>query len=137
MNIAFELWITSYNIAYLFDKTPYYRPWLAWMDVDLRRAAPTQLVYFSLFKFTITYSDFRRRPSPRFTLQHGCDSRIFWLPLHASSLTRSKFSYHCLYSFSSSWSGGTHLHPPLVRSPPRRLDLQSLLHKCCDRIRTV
>jgi hypothetical protein len=44
MNVAFELWLTSYNIAYLFDKTPYYRPWLAWMGVDLRRAAPAQLV---------------------------------------------------------------------------------------------
>lgn len=38
LNIGFELWLASYNIAYLFDKTPFYRPWLRWMGIDLRRA---------------------------------------------------------------------------------------------------
>jgi len=41
MNVSFELWITVYNIAYLFDKTPFYRPWLAWMGLDMRRAGPS------------------------------------------------------------------------------------------------
>ncbi|KZV72091.1 hypothetical protein PENSPDRAFT_650017 [Peniophora sp. CONT] len=36
-NLAFEGWLLAYNIAYLFDKTPFYRPWLAWVGVDLRR----------------------------------------------------------------------------------------------------
>lgn len=31
-------------MAYLFDRTPFYRPWLAWMRVDVRRAGP-DLVY--------------------------------------------------------------------------------------------
>ncbi|KAF8529169.1 cyclin-dependent protein kinase inhibitor [Hysterangium stoloniferum] len=34
---AFELWLVAWNIAYLFDKTPFYRPWLAWIGVDVRR----------------------------------------------------------------------------------------------------
>ncbi|KAF9495724.1 hypothetical protein BDN71DRAFT_1447164 [Pleurotus eryngii] len=37
LNGLFELWLLSSNIAYLFDRTPFYRPWLAWIGVDLRR----------------------------------------------------------------------------------------------------
>ncbi|KAG7448928.1 uncharacterized protein BT62DRAFT_979053 [Guyanagaster necrorhizus] len=36
-NAVFEVWLLAYNVAYLFDQTPFYRPWLAWMGVDLRR----------------------------------------------------------------------------------------------------
>ncbi|KAH7100541.1 Pex12 amino terminal region-domain-containing protein [Auriculariales sp. MPI-PUGE-AT-0066] len=39
-NVSYEVWLLWWNIAYLFDRTPYYRPWLAWMRVDLRRAGP-------------------------------------------------------------------------------------------------
>lgn len=31
------MWLLASNIGYLFDQTPFYRPWLAWTDVDLRR----------------------------------------------------------------------------------------------------
>ncbi|TFK73006.1 hypothetical protein BDN72DRAFT_835322 [Pluteus cervinus] len=37
LNTGFEFWLLTWNIAYLFDHTPFYRPWLAWMRVDLRR----------------------------------------------------------------------------------------------------
>ena len=37
MNMGYELWLACYNVAYLFDRTPFYRPWLAWMNIDLRR----------------------------------------------------------------------------------------------------
>ncbi|KAF5370034.1 hypothetical protein D9758_001344 [Tetrapyrgos nigripes] len=37
LNISFEAWLLVSNIAYLFDKTPYYRPWLSWIGVDVRR----------------------------------------------------------------------------------------------------
>ncbi|KAJ7638577.1 cyclin-dependent protein kinase inhibitor [Roridomyces roridus] len=37
LNTTFELWLLVCNIAYLFDQTPFYRPWLSWMGVDLRR----------------------------------------------------------------------------------------------------
>lgn len=36
-NVGYELYLLSYNIRYLFDKTPYWRPWLSWMNVDVRR----------------------------------------------------------------------------------------------------
>ncbi|KAG8960148.1 ubiquitin-protein ligase peroxin 12 [Tulasnella sp. 419] len=39
-NTAFELWMLAYNVAYLFDRSSYYRPWLAWMKVDIRRMGP-------------------------------------------------------------------------------------------------
>ncbi|KAJ3561155.1 hypothetical protein NP233_g10369 [Leucocoprinus birnbaumii] len=37
VNTGFELWLLAWNIAYLFDKTAFYRPWLSWIRVDLRR----------------------------------------------------------------------------------------------------
>ncbi|EJT97716.1 hypothetical protein DACRYDRAFT_119374 [Dacryopinax primogenitus] len=36
-NSAYHLWLFAWNIAYLFNKTSYYRPWLALIGVDLRR----------------------------------------------------------------------------------------------------
>ncbi|KAG6378418.1 cyclin-dependent protein kinase inhibitor [Boletus reticuloceps] len=37
VNTSFELWLLACNVAYLFEHTPFYRPWLAWIGVDLRR----------------------------------------------------------------------------------------------------
>ncbi|KAK7061450.1 ankyrin repeat protein nuc-2 [Favolaschia claudopus] len=37
LNTSFELWLLVYNIAYLFGRTPFYRPWLSWIGTDLRR----------------------------------------------------------------------------------------------------
>ncbi|KAF9008793.1 cyclin-dependent protein kinase inhibitor [Cyathus striatus] len=37
LNASFELWLLLWNIAYLFNQTPFYRPWLRWVGVDLRR----------------------------------------------------------------------------------------------------
>lgn len=39
-NLGLELWQLAHNLGYLFDKTPFYRPWLAWMGVDVRRMGP-------------------------------------------------------------------------------------------------
>jgi hypothetical protein len=32
-----ELYLRSYNVHYLFDKTPYWRPWVSWMSVEVHR----------------------------------------------------------------------------------------------------
>ncbi|KAF7331871.1 Cyclin-dependent protein kinase inhibitor [Mycena kentingensis (nom. inval.)] len=37
LNTSFEVWLFAFNVAYLFGKTPYYRPWLSWMRIDMRR----------------------------------------------------------------------------------------------------
>jgi len=37
LNTSFEIWLLVCNVAYLFDRTPFYRPWLSWIGVDLRR----------------------------------------------------------------------------------------------------
>ncbi|KAJ7233137.1 cyclin-dependent protein kinase inhibitor [Mycena haematopus] len=37
LNTSLELWLLVCNIAYLFGKTPFYRPWLSWIGIDLRR----------------------------------------------------------------------------------------------------
>ncbi|KZT12790.1 uncharacterized protein LAESUDRAFT_668757 [Laetiporus sulphureus 93-53] len=39
LNTTFEVWLLVCNIAYLFDQTPFYRPWLSWIGVDLRRVS--------------------------------------------------------------------------------------------------
>ncbi|KZT71595.1 hypothetical protein DAEQUDRAFT_665922 [Daedalea quercina L-15889] len=44
LNATFEAWLLVHNIAYLFDQTPYYRPWLSWIGVDLRRVSIDDLV---------------------------------------------------------------------------------------------
>ncbi|EGO01590.1 hypothetical protein SERLA73DRAFT_48482 [Serpula lacrymans var. lacrymans S7.3] len=43
-NVSFELWLLVYNVAYLFERTPFYRPWLAWIGVDLRRLGADDFV---------------------------------------------------------------------------------------------
>lgn len=43
INMAFEGWIMAYNVAYAFEKTPFYRPWLSWVGVDLRRMSVEDL----------------------------------------------------------------------------------------------
>jgi len=37
LNTSFELWLLVCNVAYLFGQTPFYRPWLSWIGIDLRR----------------------------------------------------------------------------------------------------
>jgi len=37
LNTGLEVWLLLWNIAYLFDKKPTYRPWLSWIGVDVRR----------------------------------------------------------------------------------------------------
>lgn len=44
LNTTFEAWLLVRNVAYLFDQTPYYRPWLSWIGVDLRRVGIDDLV---------------------------------------------------------------------------------------------
>ncbi|PWZ02708.1 hypothetical protein BCV70DRAFT_196957 [Testicularia cyperi] len=36
----YQLWLLTYNVRYLFDKTPFWRPWLHLMRVDIRRIGP-------------------------------------------------------------------------------------------------
>ncbi|KAF8665577.1 hypothetical protein AX16_000035 [Volvariella volvacea WC 439] len=40
LNTTFEFWLLLWNIGYLFDQTPVYRPWLSWIGVELRRLGP-------------------------------------------------------------------------------------------------
>ncbi|KAH8830613.1 cyclin-dependent protein kinase inhibitor [Flagelloscypha sp. PMI_526] len=37
INVTFEGYLLLFNISYLFDKTPFYRPWLKLLGLDLRR----------------------------------------------------------------------------------------------------
>ncbi|KAJ6627519.1 cyclin-dependent protein kinase inhibitor [Mycena sp. CBHHK59/15] len=50
LNTSFEVWLLVCNVAYLFDQTPFYRPWLSWMGVDLRRLGVEDFVKHFLAK---------------------------------------------------------------------------------------
>lgn len=41
---AWQIWLLSYNVRYLFDKTPFWRPWLRLMRMDVRRVGPNDYV---------------------------------------------------------------------------------------------
>jgi len=72
--VVLQLWMLSYNINYLFGRTSYWRPWLKYMRVDVRRAmgneAPLQvgaaskrLPSFTSFPFLFTYLLLRKGAS--------------------------------------------------------------------------
>jgi peroxin-12 len=44
LGTAWQLWLLSYNVRYLFDKTPFYRPWLRLMRMDIRRVGMNDYV---------------------------------------------------------------------------------------------
>ncbi|PFH52605.1 hypothetical protein AMATHDRAFT_56666, partial [Amanita thiersii Skay4041] len=37
LNMLYETWLLLWNVGYLFEQTPFYRPWLSWVGVELRR----------------------------------------------------------------------------------------------------
>ncbi|EIW71438.1 hypothetical protein TREMEDRAFT_67766 [Tremella mesenterica DSM 1558] len=43
MNISLDLLFLSYDVAYMFDKTSYYRPWHRWLGVKVRRITPDDI----------------------------------------------------------------------------------------------
>ncbi|TIC58521.1 hypothetical protein E3Q05_00776 [Wallemia mellicola] len=46
-NLALESILLSYNLRYMFNSTPFYRPWLQWMNIDIRRATLADLMQAS------------------------------------------------------------------------------------------
>jgi hypothetical protein len=50
LNTTFEVWLLASNVAYLFDRTAFYRPWLAWIGVDLRRLGIEDFVSHSTLR---------------------------------------------------------------------------------------
>lgn len=47
---AWQIWLLSYNVRYLFDKTPFWRPWLRLMRMDVRRVGPNDYVSRQVFE---------------------------------------------------------------------------------------
>lgn len=43
LNLSYELMLLGYNVAYIFAKTPFYRPWLQALRIDIRRASSDDL----------------------------------------------------------------------------------------------
>ncbi|GJJ07584.1 hypothetical protein Clacol_001787 [Clathrus columnatus] len=43
LNFIYEIWLLYWNIGYLFDKTSFYRPWLSWLGLELRRLGPEDM----------------------------------------------------------------------------------------------
>lgn len=40
LSSSWHLWILWYNVRYLFAKSPFWRPWLSWLNLEIRRVAP-------------------------------------------------------------------------------------------------
>jgi peroxin-12 len=59
-NLAWELYLLGYDIGYMFDRTPRWRPWFTLLGVKLERAQPPSPVCFC-YRMT---RGLRRQPSP-------------------------------------------------------------------------
>lgn len=79
-----QLWLLSYNVRYLFDKTPFWRPWFAWMRMDIRRVGSDDYV-----SKTIIACSTSKRPSH---LLHGSPSLVVSAPFCSASPAQSAFS---------------------------------------------
>lgn len=44
---AWQLWLLAYNVGYLFEKTPFWRPWFKLMRMDIRRVGSEDYVSVS------------------------------------------------------------------------------------------
>lgn len=129
-NVAYELFLLSYNVRYIFDHTPYWRPWLSWMGVEVRRMSaddyvrteqggsaagdlsrhspnshsaprmPRQRRYY-LHRCGGTTTLASRRPTRRSCGAHSSSS-------HSFHSRRSNSSCQQASSSSASWNGGTH-----------------------------
>ena len=42
-NTSYELALLAYNVAYIFNNTDYYRPWLQLMGIEMQRLSPAEL----------------------------------------------------------------------------------------------
>lgn len=42
--LGYQVWLLFYQLAYLFDRTPHWRPWFKWMRIDIRRLGPDDQV---------------------------------------------------------------------------------------------
>ncbi|KAE8187319.1 hypothetical protein CF328_g6953 [Tilletia controversa] len=100
---AYQLWLLGYNLSYLFQRTPYWRPWFSLMRVDVRRMGADD------------YPDTPplippNAPSPFNTpsaFSRPCSARR-----PSSSSSRSNTRSPLAFSSSSSSSGGTALTIP-------------------------
>lgn len=88
--VVLQLWMLGYNISYLFGRTPYWRPWLKYMRVDVRRAmgnekplqagaATQRLPSFTSFPFLFTYLLMRKGTSKLLdALKYALPASIFF-----------------------------------------------------------
>jgi len=54
LNLSFEVLLLVHNVAYLFDRTAAYRPWLNWIGIDIRRLGADDFVRHLVFVECIT-----------------------------------------------------------------------------------
>ncbi|KAK4048795.1 ubiquitin-protein ligase peroxin 12 [Microbotryomycetes sp. JL201] len=60
LNLAYEVYLLSYNVRYIFDKTPFWRPWLSWMNVEVRRMSADDYRAANKTSATLLSSPFAR-----------------------------------------------------------------------------
>lgn len=81
VNLGFELWLAAYNVAYVLGRTPFYRPWLSWIGVDLRRLGAEDYVSTNCRSFLATANTLPQRAAiaanPPSNVSQGLLKRIF------------------------------------------------------------
>lgn len=50
---AWQLWLLAYNVGYLFEKTPFWRPWFKLMRMEIRRVASDDYVSTTLLFYFV------------------------------------------------------------------------------------
>ncbi|KAK4052963.1 ubiquitin-protein ligase peroxin 12 [Microbotryomycetes sp. JL221] len=60
LNLSYELYLLSYNVRYIFDKTPFWRPWFSWMNVEVRRMTAEDYRLANKTSATLLSSPFSR-----------------------------------------------------------------------------
>lgn len=115
-NVVYELYLLSYNVRYLFDKTPYWRPWLSWMGVEVRRMSPDDYVRFPFFSFFSFADDLYN------TARSSQDYCVITLLAYTTSFAHRSPPHNSNYNQKIPRSNST----PLLRSsqvPPPNLNL--------------
>lgn len=135
-NKLYDAVILFYNIAYLFEKTPYYRPWLHWLGIDIRRMTERDYRAGNAAQELLRKSPFQADPvtgikpskleillrcirlGPQLTLE---GLKVF-LPASIFFFKFLEWWYSSSYARSRLSNNKTLTGPPALRPPPMKLE---------------
>lgn len=135
-NKFYDAVILLYNIAYLFEKTPYYRPWLHWLGIDIRRLTERDYRAGNAAQEALRKSPFAvdpvtgARPSKleilvrclRLGPQMALEGLKVFLPASIFFFKFLEWWYSSSYARARLSTSKTKTGPPALRAPPTKLE---------------